>query len=374
MFSSPGTNSHLLIEHQSLLYSQEEILPHAAKLLTFQVESEVIVNAVGDLARGTQSHNFKSTTFKIPTNCDLCGERIWGLTSKGFTCTDCGYSCHSKCEMKVPAQCPGVLDKAAKKALREERKQLTLSNGGSETDLSGSGGLTRANTVASSTSTLAPRGVNSMGTRMSKSPSISGASIASNASSTNTVPSAAAPVIAAPIVVAPPTRRVLAPPPDRFIAPPPVDDSPPSTPTSSTHIDSATETGKMIYTFTATGANELQVTEGTVVSILEDDGSWMTVRRSDGQEGLVPTSYVEKIASTPKIGKRGPPPPVKPRGAKKEKKVRALYAYEPQGDDEVPMGAGEEFVVVERDVGGWVRVRVASGGEGLVPGTYVEDV
>ena len=107
---------------QELLFFQEDILPHATKLLTYQVETETIIATVGDLVRGTQSHNFKSTTFKIPTNCDFCYERIWGLTSKGFTCTDCGYSCHSKCEMKVPAACPGVLDKAAKRALKEEKK------------------------------------------------------------------------------------------------------------------------------------------------------------------------------------------------------------------------------------------------------------
>ena len=52
--------------------------------------------------------------------------------------------------------------------------------------------------------------------------------------------------------------------------------------------------------------------------------------------------------------------------------MKALYAYEPQGDDEAEMEAGEEFVVIERDVGGWVKVKTRTG-EGLVPGTYVED-
>lgn len=125
----------------------------------------------------------------------------------------------------------------------------------------------------------------------------------------------------------------------------------------------------MLYTFSPSGAGELKVDQGAVITILDDDGGWMTVRRSDGEEGLVPTSYVEKIVK----GKRGPPPPVKPRGGVKKKSVRALYAYEPVGDDEVGMKEGEEFVVVERDVGGWVRVKT-SAGEGLVPGTYVEDV
>lgn len=339
------------------------------------------MNAVGDVARGIQSHTFKATTFKIPTNCDLCGERIWGLTSKGATCTDCGYSCHSKCEMKVPAACPGVLDKAAKKALRGEKKAASaaVKNGGvSETDPSGSGGLTRSNTAASNL-TVGGR----LGSMSGRSPSISAASMTSVVSlaappTSDTAP--AVPRMTAPIMAPPPTRRVLAPPPDRYIAPPPAelaaDNSPPATPTSSIHASEPQETGKMLYAFAADGENELRVSEGVVVTILEDDGSWMTVRRSDGSEGLVPTSYVEKIVvapPTPKVGKRGPPPPVKPRGAKKEKKVRALFNYSPTGEDEVAMHVGEEFVVLERDVGGWVKVK-CPGGEGLVPGTYIEDV
>jgi uncharacterized protein YgiM (DUF1202 family) len=150
--------------------------------------------------------------------------------------------------------------------------------------------------------------------------------------------------------------------------------------------------GKLLYTFAADGANELAVSEGERITILDDDGAWMTIRRRDGEEGLVPTSYIEKLpipaphSSPPPLttrptsgggraGKRGPPPPVKPRGSKKkEHRVRALYAYSPRGEDEVEMEAGEDFVVLERDVAGWVKVKVGASGEGLVPGTYVEDV
>ncbi|KAI5779096.1 hypothetical protein EDC01DRAFT_672062 [Geopyxis carbonaria] len=379
---------------RALLYSQEDILSHASKLLTYEVQTETILSVVGDVARGTQSHNFKSTSFKIPTNCDLCSERIWGLSSKGFTCTDCGYSCHAKCEMKVPATCPGVLDKAAKKALKEEKRMTMAQNGknGSETDLS------RSNTMSSMSSSYAAGGGGTlgparMGSKLSKSPSLSGASTKSASSvTTPTAPTAAAKTTAA--------RRVIAPPPDRYVSspPPPIqkDESPPSTP-------GGVEQGKMKYAFAGEGEGELKVTEGTTVTIVEDDGSWMTVRLSDGSEGIVPTTYVEKIetpvsspprspsppprtaapprltarplmaAPPPKVGKRGPPPPVKPRGAKKVPKVKALYAYTPTGEDEIEMEAGEEFVVLERDVGGWVKVKAANG-EGLVPGTYVEDV
>ncbi|KAI5786205.1 hypothetical protein FPQ18DRAFT_349328 [Pyronema domesticum] len=347
---------------RALLYQKEQILPHAYQLLTCEVEIDVVLNAVGDVARGTQSHNFKSTSFKIPTDCDLCGERIWGLTSKGFTCSDCGYSCHAKCEMKVPAACPGVLDKAAKKALKEENK-VSLKTASSELDLPGEG-LTRSVTVTSTTSTLAPRGT---GAKLTKSPSISGASV------TSTAPTTAAPSLVPSVATTTaPTRRVIAPPPERYIAPPPVEDSPPGSPASSRPTSSRDggESGKMLYTFTATGDGEVTVTEGTAITIIEDDGGWMQVRLANGEEGIVPTSYVQKIEKK----SRGPPPPVRPRGMKKpEKKVKALYAYEAGGDDEASMAEGEEFVVIERDVGGWVKVKTRFG-EGLVPGTYVTDV
>lgn len=376
---------------QALIYMQEELIAPASKLLRFEVEVEGITSIVGDLTRGAQAHTFKQTSFKIPTTCDLCFEKIWGMSAKGSKCTDCGYTAHAKCEMKVPAACPGVLDKAAKKKLKEENRAAAASGNGldsSELD------LTRTNTINSLNST---HGVQ-------KTPSISGMSSTSGSSA--------------------PVRRVIAPPPTQYASAPP--DSP-TTPTaySAPSHDSDVESGKMIYPFAGDGQDQLNVSEGVQVAILEDDGAWMTVRTSSGAEGLVPTSYVERLASgapppaielparpvsrpfelparedspSPpppaqpprharilapppmmgggKAGKRGPPPPVRPRGAakKKEPKVRALYAYEPQGDDEIEMDTGEEFVVVERDIGGWVKVRTHDGEEGLVPGTYVEDV
>lgn len=375
---------------RALLYSQEEVIQYASKLLTRRVETEIIMNAVGDLARGAQSHSFKSTTFKIPTNCDYCSDRMWGITSKGFTCKDCGFSCHSKCELKVPAICPGVLDKAGKKAFKEEQRSATAvkSTNGSEVDLSGSGGLSRSNTMNSIGSSQATSSGGSsvlsplrLGRPTPKLPSTSLPSISS------------APEPKLPKPTAPAVRRVLAPPPDRYIA------TQQSAVDDSQHSDDnrKQEHGKMSYTFSADGEEQLTVLESTAVIILEDDGQWMTVRLSDGQEGLVPSSYVEKVDKpvsvrdlpstrelervpspvavkiAARISKRGPPPPVKPR-KKKETKIRALYAYEAQGEDEVGMEVGEEFVVLERDVAGWVKVRVSGGSEGLVPGTFVEDV
>ncbi|CAG8576490.1 4893_t:CDS:2 [Diversispora eburnea] len=58
-----------------------------------------------DSGFGIQPHDFKSAAFAIPTTCDLCQNTIWGIAKQGFTCKDCGYNCHAKCEMKVPPNC-----------------------------------------------------------------------------------------------------------------------------------------------------------------------------------------------------------------------------------------------------------------------------
>ena len=99
---------------------QEAAHEIAKQKVSAEVEISTITSVVGDVSIGARNHNFKSQTFKIPTNCDLCGDRIWGLSAKGFDCRDCGYTCHSKCELKVPADCPGEQSKEEKKKLKDE--------------------------------------------------------------------------------------------------------------------------------------------------------------------------------------------------------------------------------------------------------------
>ena len=118
-----GRDTRDEVEVVRAMFSLQEKLHEAErKRLTIEVETKTITAAVGDVSLGAQNHNFKPQTFKIPTNCDLCGERIWGLSAKGFDCRDCGYTCHSKCEMKVPAECPGEQSKDEKKKLKTERQ------------------------------------------------------------------------------------------------------------------------------------------------------------------------------------------------------------------------------------------------------------
>ena len=127
------------------------------------------------------------------------------------------------------------------------------------------------------------------------------------------------------------------------------------------------------------------------------DGGWTRVKAGFGQEGLVPTAYLEEL---PASVFSDPPRPSSPhssiettsttneaaqsrkkqgpvvaprRGAKKVRYVEAIYAYTAQSDAEFDMEEGERFILVNRDTGdGWCEVE--KGGETKsVPANYVED-
>ncbi|KAI5850302.1 hypothetical protein DFP73DRAFT_227368 [Morchella snyderi] len=376
---------------RSLLIHQEQLVPHSSKLTTLQVEISTILNAVGDVERGTQTHKFKSKTFTIPTTCDLCGERAWRLTGAGFSCQDCGYTCHAKCEMKVPAQCPGVLDKAGKKALKEEMKTTAPATGGD------SGvALSRSNTMNSLSSSYAVGGGGAtvpqrMGSTLSRT-----TSPAANTPAETAVP-AASNLNAVATATSPAVRRnrVIAPPPERYVSAPP-----PEAPEPSAEKDEVV--GRMLYAYSANGAGEISVEGGQEVVIVEpDDGSgWIQVQVGS-LSGLVPASYVDASPppSTPiggrpdsrhsssnvsisnsivgsmtgsgTIKKKGPA--VKPkRGAKRVKHVEALYEYSARSDLEWGMLEGDRFVLVKEDSGdGWCEVE-KGGVTKSVPSAYVQ--
>lgn len=328
------------------------------------MEIETILDAVGEIERGTQTHKFKATTFKIPTNCDLCNETLWGLKSKGFNCQDCGYSCHKHCEMKVPAACPGVLDKAAKKALKGEMKANAAVGGSNGADTE----LTRSNTMNSLSSSYA------------------GGRLSSKRSTTmferNANPSTTSVELPGTNDIAPPRRaRTVAPPPERYG---PIAEL----------ADNRGKTGRMMYAYSGTREGEVSVEGGAEVAILElDDGSgWITVR-SGNAEGLVPASYVNiypspvrrpssvhsssnaSIAnSTLSTGKKKGPAVKPKRGAKRVTHVEAIYSYEARTGAEHSMIEGDRFVLVKDDDGsGWAEVE-KGGVVKSVPAAYVHVV
>ena len=236
---------------------QEDLHQVDHKRLTAEVETSTITEAVGDVTLGAKSHNFKSQTFKIPTNCDLCGERIWGLSAKGFDCRDCGYTCHSKCEMKVPATCPGEQNKEEKKALKAERQQAATSLKSPTGPTDGVAELptiSRSNTMNSLSSGYAAsanRSVSGPKSPTEETPPTSSASLKPQITGSNTLRK----------------NRIVAPPPSAYIS-----ELPGSSVNGSGSTSSNEQKGKMLYAYDANGPDEVTVADGKEVTILEPDG------------------------------------------------------------------------------------------------------
>ena len=243
---------------------QEELHKVDRQRLTAEVEVLSITMAVGDVTIGAKSHNFKSQTFKIPTNCDLCGERIWGLSAKGFDCRDCGYTCHSKCEMKVPAECPGEQSKEERKALKAKRQEIANAGkkptSGSAENVAELPSLSRSNTMNSLSSGYAASANRSIAggpkspTEEAPPPDRSSTIKSSVSSATSTLRK----------------NRIVAPPPTAYIS-----ELPGSNANGSSNALSppaAEQKGKMLYPYEANGEGELNLPEGRELIILEPDG------------------------------------------------------------------------------------------------------
>ncbi|KAJ5555313.1 hypothetical protein N7535_007752 [Penicillium sp. DV-2018c] len=371
---------------RSIFYMQESLHDVDRKWITAEIETATIMAVAGDLSFGAQNHNFRSQTFKIPTNCDLCGERIWGLSAKGFDCRDCGYTCHNKCQMKVPPECPGEQTKEEKKKLKAMRQEQagsmpTVDLDATPATSTAAPSLTRQNTMTSLSSGYA-----------ASTPTRSVSNVATQPTPETPAEEAPAPVAETKPAAAR-SRRVLAPPPIAYVAAPPPSD---------VGSKSNEPRGKMLYAYQATGADEVTVDENDDVVIVQpDDGSgWLRVR-AGGNEGLVPAAYVEAApapspvpAGTPGIPERPGStysnsstslpgstatkrvgPAVAPRrGAKKVQYVEALYEYEARSDMEWSMAEGDRFVLINRDSGdGWADVE-RGGVTKSVPANYIQEV
>lgn len=332
---------------RSIFSQKEELHMIDRRRLAAEVETNTITTVVGDVTLGAKSHNFKSQTFKIPTNCDLCGERIWGLSAKGFDCRDCGYACHSKCEMKVPAECPGEQTRDQKKKIKSERQEAvnSLSNA---TKLSAS--IEISSDRPMSRSKMAP---------MERVKSQSEKSLKSFGK-----------------------NRIVVPPPSTYIA---------ENSASDVGIMQAIkkkfsneQRGEMKYAYQANGEGEVSVEEDSEVIIIEpDDGGWTLIRTVHGESGLVPTAYIEIHETRPTSmqsnsgslsgGQRRQGPPVAPKpGAKKLRYLEVLYDYQAQSDSELTIAEGERLVLVKEDPGdGWAEVE-KNGKIGSVPANYIQ--
>lgn len=260
---------------RSLFFLQEALRDLDRRRLTADVETSTVMTAVGDLSLGAKNHNFKSQTFKMPTNCDLCGDRIWGLSAKGFDCRDCGYTCHSKCEMKVPAECPGETSKEEKKKLKAERQEQanatpTVDLGAPSAGPGVQPSLSRRDTMNSLSSGYTASKTRSLSqTTSNPTQSSSGETAPEPAAETTPKPAAAATAAPAPAK----RNKILAPPPSQFVSgSSPVNGSSSPVPNFSSKPKLNEQKGKMLYAYQANGDDEITVREGDDVAIVEPDG------------------------------------------------------------------------------------------------------
>ena len=236
---------------------QEELHGVERQRITAEVETSTITSVVGDLSLRGKSHPFKSETFKIPTNCDLCGDRIWGLSAKGFLCTECGFTCHSKCQMKVPAECPGEQTKEERKRLKVERQAAAAQAAEAPpTPVAATNGSVNAlsrqdtmNSLSSGYAATASRSVSGTVKSVTE-PSSEVASSSALAPSTSSATSA------------PRRNRIVAPPPAAYVGGAP--DDPSSTP--------GRRRGRMLYPYEARDTGEVSIAEGKEFEIIEPDG------------------------------------------------------------------------------------------------------
>ncbi|KZT27410.1 hypothetical protein NEOLEDRAFT_1240354 [Neolentinus lepideus HHB14362 ss-1] len=89
------------------LDAQHQLTFYETSACILQAEIDTISSALEGDEGAQKPHSFKNSSFSIPTQCGYCKSSIWGLSKQGKTCRLCGLSVHSKCELKVPAECTG---------------------------------------------------------------------------------------------------------------------------------------------------------------------------------------------------------------------------------------------------------------------------
>ena len=252
---------------------QEEMHAITRRKVTAEVETSTITSVVGDLSLRGKNHTFKGETFKIPTNCDLCGDRIWGLSAKGFSCNECGYTCHSKCELKVPADCPGEQSKEEKKKLKAERQAnaakaaeapVAVPNGSNPPPMAPT--LVRQNTMNSLSSGYALNAQRSVSGTV---PTVGTSSDQSSAPSRAVSSATSIPENNSPATAGARRNRIVAPPPTAYVSAPPSNEA--------TADEDSAPRGKVLYSYEAREEGELSVREGKEVTIVEPDGKLQSV-------------------------------------------------------------------------------------------------
>ncbi len=72
-------------------------------------------------------HRYEKHAYTTPTNCNLCGNLLWGPVRNGVRCMDCGNSYHEKCSENAPNSCTKYKSMEGAQTLMANEKQETVS-------------------------------------------------------------------------------------------------------------------------------------------------------------------------------------------------------------------------------------------------------
>ncbi|KAI9357879.1 hypothetical protein BD770DRAFT_420032 [Pilaira anomala] len=319
------------IESLKLMELIRDITLLSTQKVRTKSEVDLIIKNIGDDGLRAQNHDFKSSSFTIPTSCDYCKGTMWGISNKGFTCRACGFNCHAKCEMKVAPNCSKV------KGQINPQPSISSSN----------------------VSILTAPSIRSV-----RKPSFN--------ESTRTMSTGA-------VSIAPTTSSYT-------------NYSPPPTTTITQQqapISSTTAELRSIYNYEAQNADELSITEGDLLHIVEqDDGTGWIKAQLGNRIGLIPANYVEYLEDTRSMEENTPMTPSPPAPAAAvappqapappapappsvvPEMVVALYDFEAVNAEELNIRQGDTIVVTKKDDSGWWEGTL-NGQSGIFPANYV---
>lgn len=148
-------------------------------------------------------------------------------------------------------------------------------------------------------------------------------------------------------------------------------------PNTSPHVEESDRLARVIFDFAASSSFELNVTEGAIVRVLEeDDGSgWVKVAGSNGEKGLVPATYLEDAGGRPFENSE---PSQQSSQQASGIYVRALYDYQAQEPEELTINEGDFVELSSGTKGGqnyadgWWEGFSRDGKKGIFPSNYVD--
>lgn len=91
-----------------LLVTLKDLSLAEGKVAALDEEIKILEETLGSDQGAQRPHDFRNSSFALPTPCDHCKSSIWGLAKPGSSCRRCGANVHVKCAKRVPAECTGA--------------------------------------------------------------------------------------------------------------------------------------------------------------------------------------------------------------------------------------------------------------------------